>query len=240
VARFFAEQQYGSYVEFLFEGGAFNVIEFDDGWNKMKLYREGYESDSAAIELTETELKLFEGVYSFSPGNEMKVFVQNGKLRAVLPGQPTYTLLPLTKEEFIIQNLHGFKMIFKMNDGGEVISVTSSQPNGDFTAPKISNEAIPPEKENPISITADELKKYEGDYEFAPGNEMKIYIKEGKLKAFLPGQPEYTLVPVGKNEFSLENLDGFKLVFEVNDSEEVFSVTAVQPNGSFKGKRVEQ
>ena len=31
---------------------------------------------------------------------------------------------------------------------------------------------------------------------------MKIYIKDSTLKALLPGQPEYTLIPSGENVFN--------------------------------------
>lgn len=97
---------------------------------------------------------------------------------------------------------------------------------------KTSSEVNKPDEKG-IKLSEDELKKFEGKYEFAPGNEMEVYIKDGELKAFLEGQPEYTLVPLGDNEFSLQGMQGFKMVFELN-GDQVSSVISSQPNGEFK------
>lgn len=90
----------------------------------------------------------------------------------------------------------------------------------------------------PKEISAEELKKYEGSYEFAPGNEAKFYIKGGKtLYAFIEGQPEYELVPVDKNKFALKILNGYSVQFEENDKGEIISVSFIQPNGTFKATK---
>ena len=84
----------------------------------------------------------------------------------------------------------------------------------------------------------DELKKYEGTYEFAPGQNAKFYIKgEKTLYAFIEGQPEYELVAVDKNKFDLKVLKGYSVQFEENDNGEIVSVSFVQPNGTFKATK---
>lgn len=90
----------------------------------------------------------------------------------------------------------------------------------------------------PKDISAEELKRYEGSYEFAPGQEAKFYIKGGKtLYAFIEGQPEYELVPVDKNKFALKILKGYSVQFEENEKGEIVSVSFVQPNGTFKATK---
>lgn len=90
----------------------------------------------------------------------------------------------------------------------------------------------------PKEVTADELKKYEGTYEFAPGQNAKFYIKgEKTLYAFIEGQPEYELVAVDKNKFDLKVLKGYSVQFEENDNGEIVSVSFVQPNGTFKATK---
>ncbi|GMQ28156.1 serine hydrolase [Algoriphagus confluentis] len=89
-------------------------------------------------------------------------------------------------------------------------------------------------KENELSV--DDLKKYEGAYLLMGVQEVKIYIKEEKLYAFVPGQPEYELVNIGEHEFNLKVLEGFKVKFEEKDGE-IIAVNFVQPNGTFRGER---
>lgn len=90
----------------------------------------------------------------------------------------------------------------------------------------------------PKEITKEELKKYEGTYEFAPGKEAKFYIKgEKTLYAFVEGQPEYELVPVDKNKFDFKILKGFSVQFEENDKGEIVSASFIQPNGTFKATK---
>lgn len=89
-------------------------------------------------------------------------------------------------------------------------------------------------KENELSI--DDLKKYEGAYLLMGVQEVKVYIKEEKLYAFVPGQPEYELVNIGEHEFNLKVLEGFKVKFEEKDGE-IIAVSFIQPNGTFRGER---
>lgn len=87
-----------------------------------------------------------------------------------------------------------------------------------------------------LDISADDLAKYEGSYLLAGVQEVKIYVKEGKLFAFVAGQPEYEQIPVGTNEFNFKTLDGFKIKFEEKDGG-IVAVNFIQPNGTFRGER---
>jgi CubicO group peptidase (beta-lactamase class C family) len=89
-----------------------------------------------------------------------------------------------------------------------------------------------------IEVNKSDLKKYEGNYELAPGVLAKFYLKgEKTLYAFIEGQPEYELVPVDKNKFNLKILNGYSVQFEENEKREILSVSFVQPNGIFKAPR---
>ena len=190
------------------------------------------------IQVSGIELKKFEGVYRFAPGNEMKIYIKDSTLKALLPGQPEYTLLPSGDNVFRLKELPGYKMIFNLDENKKVISVTSSQPNGNFTANKISDSVVPPEEEKTIILPVSKLIKFEGEYEFGPGNDMKIFLKDGNLKALLKGQPEYILLPVSENEFILKNMNGYKMIFQENGNGDVTEVISNQPNGKFKAKKI--
>ncbi len=84
----------------------------------------------------------------------------------------------------------------------------------------------------------EELNRFIGEFEFAPGKGVKFYLKgEKTLYAFIEGQPEYELVPVDKNKFDLKVLQGYSVLFEENEKGEILSASFIQPNGTFKAKK---
>jgi CubicO group peptidase (beta-lactamase class C family) len=143
-----------------------------------------------------------------------------------------FEALPIDKTDGIdTSSAENLKVQYQMTPAGEINSVFVPLQGGlkdiEFTR-----------KEKAKEITKDELAKYTGDYEFAPGNGVKFYIKGDKtLFAFLEGQPEYELVPVDKNKFNLKILSGYSVQFEENEKGEIISASFIQPNGTFKAKR---
>ncbi|TDQ14668.1 CubicO group peptidase (beta-lactamase class C family) [Algoriphagus boseongensis] len=87
-----------------------------------------------------------------------------------------------------------------------------------------------------LEVSVDDLKKYEGAYLLMGVQEVKFYIKNEKLFALVPSQPEYELVNIGEHEFSLKILEGFKVKFEEKEGE-ITAVSFIQPNGTFRGER---
>jgi hypothetical protein len=85
-------------------------------------------------------------------------------------------------------------------------------------------------------ITTADLKKYVGTF-FLAGADIKTYLKENILYVSVPGQPEYELVPVGNHKFDFKKVAGYAVNFELNDKEEILSLTFVQPNGNFKAAK---
>jgi CubicO group peptidase (beta-lactamase class C family) len=86
-----------------------------------------------------------------------------------------------------------------------------------------------------VSVSKDDLNMYVGEYEIG-GMTARFFLKNTTLHLFVPGQPEYELVPTANHKFMIKNLEGFKIEFvETNGSftEAVFN----QPNGVFKAKR---
>jgi len=53
----------------------------------------------------------------------------------------------------------------------------------------------------------------------------------------VPGQPDYELVPLGKDKFGLKVAPGYFVQFDVNDKTETTALTFQQPNGNFKAKK---
>lgn len=87
-------------------------------------------------------------------------------------------------------------------------------------------------------VIKEDLKKYTGDYDFN-GAVVKIYLTEANvLKAIVPGQPEYELLYVKQDEFSLKGVKGISLKFDRDENGNIPSCLFIQPNGSFKVKRI--
>lgn len=124
-----------------------------------------------------------------------------------------------------------FKIQFSMNEAGDVNTVLM----------QFEDELKPLEfsrKPKPKEIAKDELKKYEGTFELAPGVDAKFYIKGDKtLYAFIEGQPEYELIPTDKNVFTLKALSGYSVKFDENEKGEITAVSFIQPNGTFKAPK---
>jgi hypothetical protein len=119
-----------------------------------------------------------------------------------------------------------------MNPAGEITSITLPFQPGlkdiEFTRKAKAKE-----------ITKEELSKYIGEYQLGPGVVAKFYLKgEKTLFAFIEGQPEYELVPTKKHKFELKVLQGYSVLFEENEKGEITAVNFVQPNGTFKAKKI--
>ena len=59
-------------------------------------------------------------------------------------------------------------------------------------------------------VQPDSLKKFEGDYLIGQ-MVLKVFLQNNALHLSVPGQPEYELVPIGENKFSLKDMSGFTI-----------------------------
>lgn len=83
---------------------------------------------TAAINLSEAELRSFAGAYeSKTPPIDLSIELVGGKLKAVLPGQPVYALVPVAADRFSIEGAPaGFFVQFERS-GGKVKNLTLVQ-----------------------------------------------------------------------------------------------------------------
>jgi hypothetical protein len=81
------------------------------------------------------------------------------------------------------------------------------------------------------------LEKFTGNYDLS-GVVANVSLKNDKtLVLNVPGQPEYELVPIENNKFSIKSLSGFTIQFNVNDKNDVVEMMSIQPNGTFKAPK---
>ncbi len=81
-------------------------------------------------------------------------------------------------------------------------------------------------------VTVDEMAKYVGEYEL--GNmTVQVTVLNSVLHVFVPGQKNYPTEAIGDHRFALKDLEGFSILFKLNEKGEAVSVDFVQPNGIF-------
>ncbi len=141
--------------------------------------------------------------------------------------------IPYTKEKNKVDTTQhsNLRFNFKTRDDGEIGSVMV----------KFEPAVDPLEfKRTPKALAVDRkaLETYVGEYELA-GMTTKFYLKEGGsvLYLFVPGQPEYELLPTEKHVFILKSLEGFKVKFVEGADRKITEATFIQPNGTFVAKR---
>lgn len=191
------------------------------------------------IQLTREALQKYEGVFTMS-GLQFKTYVDGaGLLKAIVPGQPEYVLVPMQEHVFHLEGLKGFVARFEVDVKGLVTLCHLTQPNGTFTLTKAgtpSVSAVVPSSRSTNTISETGLSLYAGEYLMA-GQNVQIVIDKGQLKATLPGQPAYELVPGSLPEFSIKGVSGYRVVFEKDVSGQVIGFVMYQPNGSIKADK---
>ena len=87
-----------------------------------------------SYKLSHTELQIYQGVYTLESYKiDIVLKIQDGKLWAIVPGQPEAEFVPISKDVFTVKGKQGYTITFKMN-GGKPLEFTSVQPNGIFKA----------------------------------------------------------------------------------------------------------
>lgn len=185
------------------------------------------------IQTNPDELKKYAGEYSFS-GLTAKIYLtENNILKALVPGQPEYELVPVTPNEFEVKGAKGVSIIFEQDEKGNVPACVFVQPNGKFRVTRINNTKV---ENKQSAIETGNFKKYAGEYNLG-GQTVKIFIDADKLKAIIPGQPEYELIQVKNDKFSIKGIKNYSVEFERNDSADIIGFTMQQPKGSVRADK---
>lgn len=210
---------------------------------KAKEFAEKAEKSTASNQVLHTNtshaLKNYTGVYTNNAYGKFEVFQKDDSLFVKLKndtwwlGQFHYDIFrPYETSEGIdstIKNPIRFQFNTGLNGEIESVSIFSLEPA--IPAPVVFSRS-----NSAKEMTLDDLNKYTGTFLLA-GTEIKTYLKDKVLYVFVPGQPEYELVPVGDNKFDFLKIPGYAVVFEMNEQGTTLSLTFKQPNGNFKATK---
>lgn len=170
------------------------------------------------------EAKKEVGKYKFTQaGFDIDVAVEDGKLVAKVPNQPTYILEKIEGRKYKLSNdLEGFFITFKDD------SAYLEQPQGNFTLPKAGAETK--------QISSESAKELIGKYESQQnkGNFIEIKEVDGNVSLVVGNQPPYPLVEKEKNAFRSPNLpETYSVKIKRSAENKLEGLILSQPEGEF-------
>lgn len=169
------------------------------------------------------------GKYNFAAaGFDIEVKMEDGKLVAVVPGQPTYVLENVGGRKYKLGGApDGFFITFKDTE------LFLEQPQGNYTLPKAGAQKKP--------INMEVLRELVGKYQ-SETNGRIIEIKEtdGKVTLLIEGQQPYFPVEREKDVFGVSPLpDEFSLKIKRGADGKISHVILAQPGGEPSFKRID-
>jgi len=175
-------------------------------------------------------LEKYAGAYKSEMYGDAKVTLEKGKLVAHYGPGFTGDLEHWHYDTFRVtwrDRMEGKGLVsFTLNPQGKIEGMKVEE-LADFTRAPEKTEAVA----GPTLSEAD-LKKFVGKYAMeSPPVEISIEMVGNRLKAIVPGQPVYTLVPVAANRFGLEGApEGFLVQFDMAGGKPK-SLTLMQGSG---------
>jgi len=184
--------------------------------------------NAAAIQVAVNDLEKEAGKYRFeAAGFDVEIKMQGGKLIAVVPGQPLYTLESVGTRRYKLSGApDGFFVTFKEGE------LYLEQPQGNYTLPRVKFDGNISVTKS--STTAKELVgKYES--ETAKGRLLEISESGDKIMLNIESQPPYELKDKDKDTFSLSPLpDTYSLKVRRDAAGgKITAVVIIQPEGEF-------
>ena len=194
-------------------------------------------AEAERIKDTRPSLALGEyaGTYKNDLYGEVKVSHQNGKLGVrfgpAFDGDLEHWHYDTFRAKFVTSGVSYAPMTFGLNAQGKIDTLTMNLPGvTDYPFKRVPETPAPAKA---VSLGEEDLKRFAGRYESkAPPVELSLEMVGGKLKAVLPGQPVYTLVPVSTSRFSIEGAPtGFFVQFEMAQGKPK-NLTFIQGSGA--------
>lgn len=172
-----------------------------------------------------TEAQKEVGKYRFeAAGIDFEVKMQDGKLVAVVPGQPTYTLENVGARRYKLSGApDGFFATFKDD------ALYLEQPQGNYTLPKAGADG------KIAASYSESAKELVGKYESEQNKGRFVEIKDGdKVTLNIEGQTPYSLTQKSQDVFNLSPLpDTYSLKVKRNTEGKVSAIAVTQPEGEF-------
>jgi CubicO group peptidase (beta-lactamase class C family) len=213
---------------------------FKTEWEKVLKSQKEVESKTVSNRKSGTvpsqKLTSFTGRY-FNPGyGTIKIIAERDSLFSILPlkklwlkhyNYDTFQPFEITKKGIDTTENSELRFNFHTSDMGEIEAVSVKM---EQTLEPLIFKRQP----DIINLDKGKLNTYTGEYTLGE-IVARIYTKTDQtLYLFVPGQPEYELIPTGVNKFSIKKLDGYSIEFVEDQNKNITGVLFIQPNGTFK------
>jgi CubicO group peptidase (beta-lactamase class C family) len=183
----------------------------------------------------------FTGDYTHPGYGTIDIQLERDSLFAITPYQKVwlkhfhyniFSLVGMENGKVDTTTVSPMQFNFRINNMGEIASLS-------FKAEPAVDAIEFKRKPKEIAVNKETLEKYTGDYDLG-GQVSKFYTKPEKpttLFLFVPGQPEYELLSIGKDRFTLKIAEGFVIEFLEDEMGNVKEAKFTQPNGIFVAKK---
>ncbi len=237
-----------SLPELLVRHAADLILGYEKNWltEAIKQKEKGKEMDKEAREKKSTRqvkgtnpahsLSDYEGLYMHPGYGSLSVFLKKENIYFTF--NDITTLLKhwhyetFNSQRGVDPTFEDMKLTFRTDVNGQVAS---------FEAPfePTMDEIVFTKQPNPCYFDPAFLQKFVGKYSLT-GQTITISLKGKNLTAYIPGQPEYELIPTLGDEFTMKQLKVIQLKFKIDKTGTVTALVLIQPEGIYEAKRVKK
>jgi CubicO group peptidase (beta-lactamase class C family) len=183
------------------------------------------------VEMKESELKAYQGIYVLTNGGEYSIRVQDGNLMYYYRGGKRTRLIPYKKDDFVLENsLSSFN--FERDQSNQIIGFS-------IIGTGLPNKGKRKDKEiemmRKINISLKLMQKYAGKYQFDKGPVFEVVLENNMLFGQV-GKDKKELVPFAKHKFFARDLDA-SIIFNVDVKGYIIGLTKIQ-NGEMMAKKL--
>jgi CubicO group peptidase (beta-lactamase class C family) len=177
--------------------------------------------DYRPLSLKPAEMESYQGVYAVKNAGKYSVRLQDGALMYYYLGGNKTRLVPIGKNQFLLENSPN-TITFTWGDQGEITGFVSAG-TGMAGGAVLEKQLTAQPK---INVALKQLQAYAGKYQFNPGPLFEVVLDRGILYGQV-GNDRKELVPFCKHQFYARDLDAV-IVFTVDANGKVVSLTKTQ------------
>ena len=200
------------------------------GWLRADQPKETPATPAGNAAAASGSLKDYLGNYPLAPMFVMAVTTADGKLFVQATGQPQLQLLPAGPDHFKVKDVEA-EVMFERAPAGGVVALILRQ-NG------MDQRAARGEVKMPVEITmpAEQLQEYAGDYVLTPAMTMNVAVQDGRLAVQATGQPRFPVYASAKDRFFYKVVDA-QLTFKRDAAGRISGLVLHQGGGDFTAAR---
>ena len=172
------------------------------------------------------------GAYEFPNGAIRHITVKDGQIFSQREGSTNLRIYPMTANQFIFEDgniTYNFSMIDNKRQAKFITDET-------FVGKEI--EKAPPAEKVNIQLSNDILKQYIGKYEVQPQFILDVTVEENQIFTQATGQAKFEIFAESDVKFYLKVVTA-QIVFNINDSGDVSSLTLYQNGQEIVAKKIE-